>query len=139
MYTKRSLLLLFIICLLISQLTGCGNKLSDKFDEAEVETAAKTIVKQVSEGDVETPYNETFAPIMQQGITLEQLQTNLDYILERVGEFDSIQKVAVAGGEDKDTEQLYAVAVVLAKYADGKVQYTISFDTNMKCVGFYAK
>lgn len=136
---KRGVILLTVICMLAAALAGCGSKLSDEFDEGEVESAAQTMVKQIHDGELETVYNDTFAPIMYQGVTLEQLQTNVDYILERVGEYQSIEKVAVAGSTDKDTEQEYAVAVVVAKYEKGKVQFTISFDTNMKCVGFYMK
>lgn len=45
----------------------------------------------------------------------------------------------MTGGQDKDTEEPYAVAVLLVKYEDGKAQYTVTFDSAMKCIGFYVK
>ena len=76
---------------------------------------------------------------MRQAIALEQLQENLDYVFDKLGEFESFEKVSVTGGQDKDTEEPYAVAVLLVKYEDGKAQYTVTFDSAMKCIGFYVK
>ena len=77
------------------------------------------MVDQVNAGELEDIYENTFAPVMRQAIAYEQLQENLDYVLT-AGEFESFEKVSVAGGQDKDTETPYAVAVLLAKYKDGK-------------------
>lgn len=54
-------------------------------------------------------------------------------------EFQEFSKVEVKGTKDKDTGTEYAAAMVLAKYEDGQIMFTISFDTNMKCAGFYYK
>ena len=42
------------MCIRDRLLTGCQGKLSDKFDEEEVKNAAKDIVTQVNEGNVES-------------------------------------------------------------------------------------
>lgn len=132
-------LLLCVVCMLGVLTAGCGSSLSDKFDEDEVRQAAETMVSQVNSGELESVYEDTFAPVMRQAIALEQLQENLDYVFDKLGEFESYEKVSVTGGQDKDTEEPYAVAVLLVKYEDGKAQYTVTFDSAMKCIGFYVK
>ena len=135
---KRGLLFC-VICLIGVLTAGCGNKLSDKFDEEEVKEAAETMINQVNSGELKDVYENTFAPVMRQGIEYEQLQENLDYVFDKLGEFESYEKISVVGGQDKDTETPYAVVVLLAKYEEGKAQYTVTFDTGMKCIGFYVK
>ena len=97
------------------------------------------MINQVNSGELKDVYENTFAPVMRQGIEYEQLQENLDYVFDKLGEFESYEKISVVGGQDKDTETPYAVVVLLAKYEEGKAQYTVTFDTGMKCIGFYVK
>lgn len=136
---RKRCLLLGVICLIVAFAAGCGNKLSDKFSEEEVKEAAENMINQVNSGELKDVYENTFAPVMRQGIEYEQLQENLDYVFDKLGEFESFEKMSVVGGQDKDTETPYAVVVLLAEYEDGKAQYTITFDTGMKCIGFYVK
>ena len=68
-----------------------------------------------------------------------QLRKNIDYYLKNKGEFQDFDKIQVRGITDRDTGTPYATAMVLAAYEDGKVMFTISFDTDMKCAGFYVK
>ena len=134
---RKRCFLLGVIRLIGTFAAGCGNKLSDKFDEEEVKEAAETMINQVNSGELKDVYENTFAPVMRQGIEYEQLQENLDYVFDKLGEFESYEKISVVGGQDKDTETPYAVVVLLAKYEEGKAQYTVTFDTGMKCIGFY--
>ena len=50
----------FILVGMLLLLTGCQGKLSDKFNKEEVKNAAKDIVTQVNEGNVESVYNDIF-------------------------------------------------------------------------------
>lgn len=120
-------------------LTGCQGKLSDKFDEEEVKNTAKDIVTQVNEGNVENVYNDIFSPVMKNAIALDTLQENLSYTLDKVGDFESFEKIEVAGTKDKDTGTEYATVMVLAKYEEGNAMFTISFDEDMECAGFFIK
>ncbi len=130
---------IFLILLLLSALlfAGCGGKLSDKFDESEVRAAAEEIVSLVNEGDWETLRREKLGAALAE--MTDGIEKGAEQVITPVGEFEKIQAVTVTGSKDKDTGTEYAVAVVLAQHADGKVQYTISFDTAMKCVGLYMK
>ena len=69
----------------------------------------------------------------------DEIEKGAEQVISPVGDFEKIQAVNITGSKDKDTGTEYAVAVVLAEHAEGKVQYTISFDTTMKCVGLYMK
>ena len=120
-------------------LTGCQGQLSDKFDEEEVKNTAKDIVTQVNEGNVESVYNDIFSPVMKNAIALDTLQENLSYTLDKVGDFESFEKIEVAGTKDKDTGTEYATVMVLAKYEEGNAMFTISFDEDMECAGFFIK
>ena len=90
-------------------------------------------------GNVESVYNDIFSSVMKNAIALDTLQENLSYTLDKVGEFDSFEKIEVAGTKDKDTGTEYATVMVLAKYEKGKAMFTISFDEDMKCAGFFIK
>lgn len=126
--------MLFLTVLLF---TGCGGKLSDKFDEQKVCDDAEEIVSLVNEKDFETLRREKLGAALAE--MTDEIEKGAEQVINPVGDFEEIQAITVTGTKDKDTGTEYAVAVVLAQHADGKVQYTISFDTAMKCVGFYMK
>lgn len=120
-------------------LAGCGSGLSEKFDEDEVRRAAEEIIEEASQGSFREIWEEAFSPIMQNAADSEEIQKNLDYLLDGKGELKEFKKTEVKGIQDKDTGTEYATALIVAEYEEGKVMYTISFDENMKCAGFYMK
>ena len=134
MKIRKSITALFLAALI---LTGCGGELSDKFDESEVRAAAEEIVELGNEGDFETLGEEKLGAALA-GMT-DEIEKGAEQVISPVGDFEKIQAVKSTGSKDKDTGTEYAVAVVLAEHDEGKVQYTISFDTTMKCVGLYMK
>lgn len=121
----RKIVMLCMIAVIVGCLGGCGTELSEKFDEDKVKEAAKAIVEKVNAGNLKEVYEDSFTPVMQNGVDFD--------------EFQEFSKVEVKGTKDKDTGTEYAAAMVLAKYEDGQIMFTISFDTNMKCAGFYYK
>ena len=121
----RKIVMLCMIAVIVGCLGGCGTELSEKFDEDKVKEAAKAIVEKVNAGNLKEVYEDSFTPVMQNGVAFD--------------EFQEFSKVEVKGTKDKDTVTEYAAAMVLAKYEDGQIMFTISFDTNMKCAGFYYK
>ena len=121
----RKIVMLCMIAVIVGCLGGCGTELSENFDEDKVKEAAKAIVEKVNAGNLKEVYEDSFTPVMQNGVAFD--------------EFQEFSKVEVKGTKDKDTGTEYAAAMVLAKYEDGQIMFTISFDTNMKCAGFYYK
>ena len=130
---------IFMLLCLTFSLTACGGKLSEEFEETEVKEAAEEIVNLINEGKLSKVYEDSFIPVLRNSVELEELQETVDYVLDKLGEFQDFEKVQVKGVKDKNTGTQYATAVVLAKYEEGNAMFTISFDTDMMCAGFFIK
>ena len=137
METKRAMHMICIMILAV-MLTGCAGKqkLSDKFDEAEVKAAAEEVIEILNEGDIDTLVDQKWNSVMKSMAGKEMMTEQVLPIVEELGAFE---EEAVTGSRDKDTEQEFAVAVVKVKYEKRKAQFTISFDEDMKVGGFYIK
>ena len=127
--------------LLAGGLTACaGNqKLSDKFDEAEVKAEAEEVIEILNDGDVDTLVDEKWNAVMKSMVGKDVLTDEILPIMEELGPFEEFDKEAVTGSTDKDTEQEFAVAVIRVQYEKRKAQFTISFDEDMKVGGFFIK
>ena len=124
---------------MLAGVSGCQEALSEEFEEDQVIAEAKEMVERINAGELEEVWEDTFNVVMQNGTDPEELQENIDYYLKDKGEFQDFDKIQVRGITDRDTGTPYATVMVLAAYEDGKVMFTISFDTDMKCAGFYVK
>ncbi|BDF03615.1 DUF3887 domain-containing protein [[Clostridium] hylemonae] len=129
------------VLLLVGGITGCSRsqELPDDFDENEVKKAAEEVIDLVNAGEYEKLTEEKWNAQLKTALPAEKMSEEIQPVIEELGAFESIENEAVAGGEDKDTEQEFAVVVVKAKYEERKVQFTISFDKNMKTAGFFIK
>lgn len=134
---KKWCAVLFIV-LLVCGLTGCqSTRLSEDFDEKEVKTGAEKVIELVNAGDFET-LNDELSEQMKLAMP-DDVWVSVKKIVDGKGAFQSFAKENVVGSKDKDTDEPFATAVVLAEYENGKIQYTISFDREMKVSGFYLK
>lgn len=138
---KKMIGIMVYMFMLAGLLSGCAGsqRLSDKFDEAEVKAAAEEVIETLNTGEVETLVEEKWSAMMKSALDAEGVKDQILPIIEELGEFEEFDKEAVTGGKDADTEQEYAVAVIKTKYEKRKAQFTISFDEDMKVVGFYIK
>lgn len=118
--------------------TGCASKLSEKFDEGEVQKKAEEIAELSCTGEISKAYG-MLSEMMKAQITEEQIRAGIEGTIEPLGDFEKISGTNVSGQKDKDTGTEYALAIVMAQFSDGKAQFTISFDTEMNCIGFYIK
>ena len=127
------------VLLLVGGITGCSRsqELPDDFDENEVKKAAEEVIDLVNAGEYEKLAEEKWNAQLKTALPAEKMTAEIQPVIEELGAFESFENEAVAGGEDKDTEQEFAVVVVKAKYEERKVQFTISFDKNMKTAGFF--
>mgnify|MGYP000277097489 CR=1 FL=1 len=125
--------------LALAALSGCQESLSDEFQEDQVIAEAKEMVERINAGELEGVWEDTFNVVMQNGTDPEELQENIDYYMKDKGEFHDFDRIQVRGITDRESVTTYATVMVLAAYEDGKVMFTISFDTDMKCAGFYVK
>ncbi len=136
---RKKILEGFLGILMLAGVSGCQEALSEEFEEDQVIAEAKEMVERINAGELEEVWEDTFNVVMQNGTDPEELQENIDYYLKDKGEFQDFDKIQVRGITDRDTGTPYATVMVLAAYEDGKVMFTISFDTDMKCAGFYVK
>ena len=77
--------------------------------------------------------------MMKAQITEDQIRAGIEGTIEPLGDFEKISGTTLSGQKDKDTGTEYALAIVMAQFSDGRAQFTISFDTEMNCIGFYIK
>ena len=136
---RKKILAGFLGILMLAGVSGCQEALSEEFEEDQVIAEAKEMVERINAGELEEVWEDTFNVVMQNGSAPEELQENIDFYLKDKGEFQDFDKIQVRGITDRDTGTPYATVMVLAAYEDGKVMFTISFDTDMKCAGFYVK
>ena len=120
-------------------LTGCSqNGLPDKFDEETVKEEAMKAVELFNERDYQGIL-DMGAEELKQSLTAEQFAEASDPYLERCGEFQEVEKTVTVGSENEKTGEQFGGDVMIGKYADGSIQFTIAFDENMKLMQFYIK
>ncbi len=137
----KSFFVVIGVALLIGSISGCAKsqKLSEDYDENEVKKAAEEVIDLVNAGEYEKLAEEKWNAQLKSALPAETMVSEVQPVIEELGAFKSYGEEAVAGSEDKDTEQEFAVAVIKAQYEERKAQYTISFDKNMKVAGFFIK
>lgn len=126
---------------LAAALTGCqsaGTELSDKFDEETIKSEAMKAIELFNDRDYEGICDmgtQEFKDLL----TYEEYKEQCDPFLDKCGEFKEISKTVVMGSKDKKTGAEYGGAVMVGTYEDGKIQFTIGFDEDMKLVQFLIK
>lgn len=134
--SKLKILILFSICFIV--LIGCSNsKLSEDFNEEEVKKKAEEVITMINNKDSEAIL-EISTVQMKNALTEEVLEEVYEAIGEG-GEFESIEDMSLAGQEDKESKEEFAVVVVKAAYENKNFVYTISFTKQMKLAGLFYK
>lgn len=127
------------LCMLVFLVTGCGaQSLSDKFDEETVKTEAKKAVGYFNEHDYQGILDMSSTEF-QEAITAEEFVTQCEPYHEKCGAYQEIEKTIVFGSSNKSAGQEYAGVIMVGRYADGTIQFTIGFDEEMKLVQFIIK
>ena len=104
-----------------------------------MKAAAREVIEILNDKDVDTLVDEKWNAVMKSMVSKEIMDGQILPIVEELGAFEEFDKEAVTGSRDKETEQEFAVAVVMVKYEKRKAKYTITFDEDMKVGGFYIK
>lgn len=134
--TKGKFMLVFVLALVL--LVGCsGQDLADSFDEEEVMDKAERVVTILNEGDSEALL-EMSSPELKAALTDETLE-EIYGVINEAGEFKEIRDDNIAGDEDEETGEKYAVVSIKAEYKKGNFIYTISFNEDMELAGLYYK
>lgn len=123
--------LAFIIC--IFSLVGCGAaKLSDTYSEDKLKAASEEVIKNLNEENYSAIING-FGDELKSKLTEDKLREPWKAMKDKLGKYDSISKIAF---QEKDG---IATVVAICKYENGKAQFTLSFNKDMKMVGIYMK
>ena len=136
---KKIISVLFISLFATLLLGGCSSgKLSDAFDKETVEKSAKQVIEYMNNAEYDK-VTTMFQEDLQEQLSAEVLKDAVDKTYSDAGEFKEYKNTAVLGQKVKTTKEDSAVAVVVAKYENQNVTFTISFNTDMELIGLYMK
>ena len=135
---KKTWMTIVSIIIITALLTACGaQELPEGFSEEKVINQAEYVVSLLSAKDYEG-VAALFAPVMEEGLNAEGLETAIGAQIDKLGAFVSVSSSRVAGGNDKTVGD-YGIVVLSCDYENGKATYTISIDSNYQVCGLYMK
>lgn len=135
---KKIVLLVSMVCVFAMMLVGCGTQLPEQFDEDAIKAQAETIVGYINDNDMEGFCQVPMSAGLKDALTVEYMQSIVDQYIGSRGDFVEYKSNVVVASKDSDGNEC-AVAVVIAKYTNQKVTYTISLNEQMELIGFYLK
>lgn len=134
---KNGTLLIFTLVFSLVFLTACGApKLPAGLDEGKIEGEAKKIITLLNEK------NEANNDVIREMGTdklkvsfTDDIFAQVYGLIDEVGEFKELGDHKILGSEEDEKE--YGVAVIRADYENGRIVFSISFDTDMKLAGIF--
>lgn len=134
---KKFILITAALFLLILSACGKESTLAETFNEEQLKTTAKTLITEFNNGNFQAIIDEG-TPLMQSSLTLEQWESAVAPYTSKAGAFKSVEKEVLIGQKD-NTGNDYAIYVAVAAYENSKIQFTITFNTDMKVEQFLIK
>ncbi len=129
----KKIKILLMVLLVGVILGGCSSsKLSDAYNEDELKKDAQGIVSMICNEEYDKVIDQMSDNIKGK-ISAEQLKEVWQPIKEKVGSFKSIEKEGVIGKDG------LATVVEVAEFENGKAQFTITYNEDMKLEGLYIK
>ncbi len=129
----KKIKILLMVLLVGVILGGCSSsKLSDAYNEDELKKDAQRIVSMICNEEYDKVIDQMSDNIKGK-ISAEQLKEVWQPIKEKVGSFKSIEKEGVIGKDG------LATVVEVAEFENGKAQFTITYNEDMKLEGLYIK
>lgn len=139
MKTAKKALLLTLCLIMLLSLTACGgSKLSEEYDEQAVLAKAEELVMTANTLDYEAVHSMLREDLLP-ALTAQQLESSWGPFLEAAGAFVEITSRTAVTQKSQSTDENYAVAVLVCKYENANLTYTISMDVNLDIVGMYLK
>ncbi|MGN6712964.1 DUF3887 domain-containing protein [Anaerocolumna jejuensis] len=136
---KKFTALFLLVVMSTVLLSGCSStKLSNSFDKDTVEKSAKQVIEALNNGDYDS-VTSMFRDDLKEKLTAESLKDAATKTYDNAGKFNKYKSVSILGQKIKSTKEDCAVAIVVANYEKQKVEFTLSFDTDMKLIGLYMK
>jgi len=131
--------ILFILLVFSITLSACTSaKLADKYDENIVTERAKKVVEMINSQD----YDKVNAEIrhdLQDQLTSDKLKDAIGAKLVEAGAFIEYQSATTLGQKSKTSREDYATVVLVGKYEESVIVFSITLDSNLDIVGLYVK
>lgn len=113
-------------------LAACGAKVPEGMEEEKVKTAAETTVKQLDARDYEA-LMATMDDTMKAAATAEEWAATWQPVADQLGAFVEIEKHSLVAKDG------YAVDVAQAKFENGSLTFTLSYNTDYQLGGLFMK
>lgn len=136
----RKILCLIMLSCMILQLTSCAStRLAEGYDEEVIKETAEAVINEVQLNGAKQVLTERMREDCLENIELDDMEYTVIDLARGKGAFLMYSQESVIGRYHEDYQEDFAVCLVTATYEKGEIVYTITFDKDMKVVGFYAK
>lgn len=127
-------LIVMMVLVLFSGCSGGSGKqeLNPAFNEDTLKQAAEKVIDEWNNQNFDAITAE-IADSDKDKLTADVLKDAWDKTMPKLGEYVKITQEEVGPNNE------YALVIVVAEYANGKAQYTIGFDQEMKLNNFFIK
>ena len=131
--------ILFSLLVFSITLSACAStKLADTYDENIVTERAKEVVGMMNAQSFDK-VNAEIRDDLQDQLTSSKLQEAIGAKLAEAGAFIEYPSISTLGQKSKTSGEDYATVVLVGKYENSTVVYTITMDTNLDIVGLYVR
>ena len=118
------------LCVLM--LASCkGKPLPDGMEEDAVLAAGEAVVQQLTDGDYSAVLAQ-FRSDIREGLTAEQIQTQVETATEKAGQYRKLDDTLVTGSQEPEP---HGIAVIDCKYTKDSVMFRVAFDPEMELIG----
>lgn len=138
----RSIAGVFLIIMACILTVGCGcesTRLAEGFDEKVIKQTGEELINEVQLKGAKEVLQERMREDFLENIDLDTMNNTVVNLTKGKGNFVTYSEETVIGKYHPDAKEDFGVILVTATYEKGEINYTITFDKDMKVVGFYAK
>lgn len=129
----KKLLSVFMVLFCGIIIVGCGNqKLSSNYSEEKLKAAAEETINNLNNNKYDEIVNGSRASLKAQ-LPKDKIKEAWEPLQEHLGKYKEISKISF---QEKDG---IAIVVAIVQYEEGKVQFTLSYDEDMKLAAIYMK
>ena len=141
---KRIAWMSCVLLLSFTLLTGCGSKaLAEGFNEDTIIETAEQILNEIHVNGVADTLpgwlRENYTYENSDEYPVEEMDGQVRSLLSDKGELVGYTQESVIGKKSPDGTEDFGVILVTATYDNGEINFTLTFDKDMKLVSFYAK
>ena len=122
-------ILTLVLCL---GLAGCGASLPDGMDEESVQQAAETTISQLVNEEYDA-LTDSMDDTMKEAISAEEWPEIWQPLAQQLGTFVEVEKHTIVGKDGM------AVDVAQATFENGKLTFTLSYESSYRLAGLYMK